>query len=214
MASRWSQDGPKCHQDGPKMAQDGIKYGQDAPKMAQDGSGWLQDDLKTAQDGPKKARSLQDSENMRLPLGCLHPEASEIAKTRVFPRFFGVQHKPVLAWEREARSVWRALSRVFWTPKWPQERPKLAQDSPKNAQDGAKLAQDGPKLAQDAPSWPHDGPKSALKYIQDGPKSLQAAIRCPDRCPATFQKTIQAYAPSCTRPRTEGVRRYSRSVLQ
>ena len=50
---RWSQEGAKMAQDGPKIVPHGSKWAQDGPRWAQDGPKMAQDGPRWPQDGPK-----------------------------------------------------------------------------------------------------------------------------------------------------------------
>ena len=88
-APRWPEDGAKMVQDGPKMApkmaQDGPKIGPRWPKLAQD-------EPKRPQDKKMLLRSGADIANF--------PFFEDLPRKITI---FEPQHKPVLAWEREAR---------------------------------------------------------------------------------------------------------------
>ena len=79
---RRPQDGPRWPQDRPKMAQDGPTYGQDGPKMAQDA---------LCKGSPQ--RNIEFTS----------PSSRFLRMSRAKSQFWSPWHKPVLAWEREAR---------------------------------------------------------------------------------------------------------------
>ena len=88
--------GPRWPQDGPKMAQDGPRWAQDRPKMAQVGPRCPQDEPKRPQDEKMLFASEADI--------AIFPFFEDVPrKITVLGPSTDPQHKPVLAWEREAR---------------------------------------------------------------------------------------------------------------
>ena len=106
-------------------------------------------------------------------------------------------HKPVLAWEREARLRLRVSPLERISPRWPkkpQANPKKKERSPK------KMTQDGRttrKLRLDGPRWPQvgqDRPKMAPSARSSSPRSPEETLgphKMAPRCPQDWPRWPQ-----------------------
>ena len=99
------QDGSKTPQDGPQMAPSSAKMAPRWPKIAQDGP-------KMAQDSNLKRRR-----HINIELASPSPRFWRMSLAK--SSFSSLYHKPVLAWEREARLGLRASKLANISQRWP-----------------------------------------------------------------------------------------------
>ena len=107
-------------------------------------------------------------------------------------------------------------------PSRPQELPRCLQDGPKSAQELPRRLQDAPESLQELPREPENLQDSfqmaprAAKARTTEPLELLRGVQEVSTTPSSHIPEYKnlSIRPSCTQPRTKGVRRYSRSVLQ
>ena len=100
MAPRWPQDGPKMAPSRPRWPQDGPKNAPRLPKTAPRTAKMTPNRPRWPQDDPKMTPGWLKMRKMTLKMRL---KTGKIPFLRDVPSVFTILHKPVLAWEREAR---------------------------------------------------------------------------------------------------------------